>query len=100
MRRPGKEGVNVTDSVQLPPGASVAVSHVDAPAPLAKSRLDAPSVRTLTLLTVPPGAEVTVTFCAPEVDPTGSELKELCARKDATVNPRRAITVIQIAAGA
>jgi hypothetical protein len=54
-------GVNVIDSVQVLPDASVADAQFEVPVPAAKSPDAAPSVRISTLLTVPANVAVTVT---------------------------------------
>ena len=86
-RNPGAEGVNVTDSVQVPCSASVAVPHVDAPVPEAKSIPVSPCVTTSTLLAVPAVVAVTVTVWATVEEPTGSGPKTwACAPVAASSN--------------
>src|ERR1700677_2792685 len=64
-RRPGYAGVKVTDTWQVPLTESAAEAHgvVTVPLPRVNSRLLAPRVSTLTVLTVPAALEVTVTVC-------------------------------------
>ena len=61
MRRPGTEGVNVTDSVHVAPLARV-TRQFDVPVPTAKSRLGTPEVNTSTEFTVAATCAVTVTL--------------------------------------
>ena len=61
IRMPGVDGVNLTDSVHVCPGASVADAQFDVPVPAEKSPDGAPIVRISTMFTVPAAEAVTVT---------------------------------------
>src|ERR1035437_10733118 len=96
LRRPGKAGVNVTDSVQAWGGEEVRIAdkQVDELETPAKSRPDFPSVSTSTVATVPAVCAVTVTLCALEITPTGCRVLKtpFCAHAPDVASSKAAST--------
>jgi hypothetical protein len=77
MRRPGADGVKVTEAVHVEPALKLA--EVQEPDPPAKSSPDAPAVSTLTLATWPEAFAVTVTVWALDAEPTATDPRFACA---------------------